>query len=256
MIIEYHRPKAIPEALKLLSREQPITYALGGGTFLNRGMDQKYAVVDLQDVGLGGIKTSGNQVQVGATSKLQEILDFQGLPQDLYTSIQFEATYNLRQMATVAGSLVTAKGRSPFATVMLALDTTLELLGFDKTTERVKLGDWLPMRAHTRPTKLITRINVPINLKLAYEYIARTPADQPIICVAVAQWKSGRTRIALGGWGEAPVLAMDGPESAGIETAAKIAYSHAGDEWASAEYRQEMAGILALRALQRISENK
>jgi CO/xanthine dehydrogenase FAD-binding subunit len=44
---------------------------------------------------------------------------------------------------------------------------------------------------------------------------------------------------------------MDGSDSEGIEMAAKIAYSHAEDEWASAEYRQEMAGVLAARCLRR-----
>lgn len=91
-------------------------------------------------------------------------------------------------------------------------------------------------------------------MKIAYESIARTPADQAIVCAAIAQWSSGRTRVALGGWGEIPSLAMDGPEASGIEMASKSAYSHAGDGWASGEYRQEMAGLLATRCLQRINK--
>ena len=79
--------------------------------------------------------------------------------------------------------------------------------------------------------------------------IARTPADRPIVCVAAARWPSGRTRLALGGFGAAPTLAMDGPEDSGAQIAAASAYSQAGDEWASAEYRSEAAGILALRCL-------
>jgi CO/xanthine dehydrogenase FAD-binding subunit len=253
MIIEYQRPKTIPEALSLLAREQPGSYALGGGTFLNRGMEEQYAVVDLQDLGLGSLKMAGNHVEVGATCTLQEIVDYQGLTEDIYTAIKHETTYNLRQMRTIAGSLVTANGRSPLVTVMLALDTTLEVQELDSAPEQVKLGDWLPMRAKIKPGKLITKITFPINLKIAYEYVARSPADQPIVCAATAQWNSGRTRLALGGWGEAPLLAMDGPEAGGIESAASNAYSQAGDEWASAEYRQEIAGVLAVRGLQRLN---
>jgi CO/xanthine dehydrogenase FAD-binding subunit len=100
---------------------------------------------------------------------------------------------------------------------------------------------------------LITKVNFPVNLKVAYESIARTPADQPIVCVVIAQWASDRTRVALGGWGEAPILAMDGPEADGVEIASRDAYSHAEDAWAGAEYRQEMAGILAIRCLQRLN---
>ncbi len=100
---------------------------------------------------------------------------------------------------------------------------------------------------------LITSIVFPIKVKLAYESVARTPADQPIVCAAAVQWKSGRTRLALGGWGPAPILAMDGPEPAGMEAAGRSAYSHCEDEWASAEYRQEIAGVLAQRCSERLS---
>lgn len=253
MIIEYQRPKTIPEALILLAREQPISYPLGGGTYLNRAMEGQYAVVDLQALGLGTISKTGNQLQVGATVTLQQLLEFKELPEDMYASIKYEATYNLRQMATIAGILVTANGRSLFATMMLALDANLEILELDATPKQIKLGDWLPLRVENKPDKLITKVSYPLNVSVAYENIARTPADQPIVCAVIARWNSGRTRLALGGWGKAPILAMDGPDSGGIEIAGRNAYSHAEDEWASAEYRQEMAGVLALRCLQHLN---
>jgi CO/xanthine dehydrogenase FAD-binding subunit len=252
MIIEYQRPTTIPEALNLLARKQPISYPLGGGTHINRDTDKQYAVIDLQALGLGIISKAGNLLQVGSAATLQELLDYKGLPEDLYQSIKLEATTNLRQIATIAGSLVTASGRSPLTTVLLALDASLQTLVLDKEVQQTKLGDWLPLRAAREPGELICQISLPLNVKTAYESIARTPADQPIVCAAVAQWPSGRTRLALGGWGGAPILAMDGPEAEGLEAAARSAYSHAEDEWASGEYRHEMAGILALRCIKRI----
>jgi CO/xanthine dehydrogenase FAD-binding subunit len=92
-------------------------------------------------------------------------------------------------------------------------------------------------------------VRLPSNTRLAYESVARTPVDLPIVCAALAQWPSGRVRLALGGFGEAPVLAFDGPEPGGLEIAARDVYSRAGDEWASPEYRQEVAGTLAKRCL-------
>jgi len=253
MIVEYHRPTSISDALILLARKQPLTFPLGGGTVLNRGVDGQIAVVDLQALGLGKISKKGNLLQIGATVTLQGLMEIEGLPGNIYKAIEKEATYNLRQMATIAGTLVTASGRSLLATTLLAMDASIELHELDVKSCQMKLGDWLPIRRETTPGKLITMVSIPLNIHFAYEYISRSPADLPIVCVAIVQWDSGRTRLALGGWGTIPVLAMDGPDSAGIEFAGKNAYSIAGDEWASAEYRQEMAGILSRRCMNQIN---
>jgi putative selenate reductase FAD-binding subunit len=253
MIIEYQRPKTIPEALTLLARKQPISYPLGGGTYLNRNLDENYAVVDLQLLKLGSIEMKDNHMEVGATSTLQELSDYNGLPDEIYASINQEATYNLRQLATIAGTLVTTTGRSAFTTILLALDSKLIIQKISESPKEIKLGDWFLKNERSAPGALITKIIFPINVKIAYERISRTPADQPIVCVAIAQWSSRRTRITLGGWGEAPILALDGPEAGGIEIASRDAYSHAEDAWASAEYRREMAGLLATRCLQRLN---
>jgi CO/xanthine dehydrogenase FAD-binding subunit len=71
-----------------------------------------------------------------------------------------------------------------------------------------------------------------------------------MVCAALAQWNSGRTRLVLGGYGKTPLLAMDGTEADGLDTAAKNAYHEAVDEWASAEYRMDVAATLAKRALE------
>jgi CO/xanthine dehydrogenase FAD-binding subunit len=43
---------------------------------------------------------------------------------------------------------------------------------------------------------------------------------------------------------------MDGPEAEGAQAAAQNAYSHAVDDWASAEYRQEVVGVLTRRCIE------
>lgn len=255
MIIEYHRPTTVAEALSLLARKQPLSYPLGGGTVLNRGSDKHIAVVDLQALGLDTMGKKGNNLQVGATVTLQRLLELGGLAKDINKAITHEATLNLRQMATIAGKLVTADGRSPFATAMLALDVSLEVLELNEKPKEVRLGDWLPLRHNFMPDKLISKVSIPLNVRIAYEYISRTPADLPIVCAAVAYWESGRTRLVLGGWGSHPSLAMDGPDSNGIEIAARSTYSLAEDEWASAAYRQEMASVLSIRCVNRINSD-
>lgn len=251
MITEYHRPDTLYDALTLLARKEPVSYPLGGGTVLNRANDGDYAVVDLQNLGMDTVAAKGNQLLIGATVTLQELLNIESLPDEFTKVIELEATYNLRQIGTIAGTLVSSDGRSPLATALLACDTNIEVHELDIKAVQIKLGDWLPMRGEFGTGKLITSVNVPTQIRFSFEYIARTPADRPIVSAAVAQWPSGRARLALGGWGKYPLLGMDGPSSDGIETAGRNAYSLAVDEWASAEYRREMAAVLALRCLNR-----
>ena len=256
MILEYHRPQTIEEALALLARQQPVTVPLAGGSAIQR-LPQPVAVVDLQALGLNTFQQQGNSLELGAALTLQSLLEalveqeFKPL-QTLPRVIMQEATHNLRQVASLAGTLVVGDSRSPLTTALLALDASLTLLPGD---EIVRLGDFLPFRSALLPGRLIRSVTLPVNVKLAYEAVARTPADWPLVSAAVARWPSGRLRVVLGGYGALPSLVFDGAapgggsEADGAVAAAQSAYSQAGDEWASAEYRQEVAGILVQRCL-------
>ncbi|MEO5886881.1 MAG: FAD binding domain-containing protein, partial [Anaerolineales bacterium] len=201
MITTYHRPKTLDEALTLLTR--PDTFPLGGGTLLSRPTAQAVEVVDLQSLGLDSIKKNGNNLEIGATVTLQALLESEHTPEAMKAALKLEAPLNIRNSATVAGTLVACDGRSTFAMVLLALDARLEIRDSNLQSLISSLGDFLPFR----PRGLITAITIPLNIKLAFDYVSRTPADKPIVCAALAQWNSGRTRLALGGYGKSPMLA-------------------------------------------------
>jgi len=251
MHLEYHRPRTIEEALQLLGRAQPRTLPLGGGAFLNATTrpatlpQEDVAVVDLQALGLDAIVPRGNFVALGAMVRLQELLDAD-VPPGLKAAALQETTYTRRLTQTVAGTLVAADGISPFAAAMMALDARLTLQPDDQT---LPLGELYPFRWEHLQGKLITQVTVPANVRLAVEAVAPSALSRPLVVAAVAQWPSGRTRIVLGGWGDAPHLAMDGPEATGAEEAARNAAYEAGDHRASAEYRREVAAVLTRRAL-------
>jgi CO/xanthine dehydrogenase FAD-binding subunit len=251
MIIEYHRPKDISEALALVESPEMKTIFIGGGSAIERYNVEPFAVVDLQDLGLNTLQTKGKVLEIGSTATLQALYEHSQIQMDLKKAIYHEATHNLRQVATIAGTLVASDGRSPFTTVMQALDASITLL---PGGEDINIGDLLALPDKYLDSKLITKIKIPLNIHLAYEYIARTPADLPIVCTAVALWPSGRTRVALGGFGETPIIAMDGPERGGEEESAYDAYSQAGDQWGTAEYRREMAQVLVKRCLSRLDK--
>lgn len=246
MITTYHRPRTLDEALTLLS--QPNTVPLGGGTLLSTLKTDPVEVVDLQSLGMDSINQIGNNLEIGATARLQSLLDFEHCPEALKSALRLEAPLNIRNAATVAGTLVACDGRSTFAATLLALDAKLSII-VDRKSEIVNLGEFLPLR----PRGLITSITIPLNVKFAFDYVSRTPSDKPIVCAALTQWNSGRTRLALGGFGKNPLLAMDGTEADGIQEAARNAFHEAADEWASAEYRMDAAAVLARRCLEKLT---
>lgn len=249
MIKEYYRPASVEEAVMLLNDDKKVLKPLGGGTTLSRQQAGKFGVVDLQSAGLDQIEKRGQRIMAGAMVRLNALLDHPDVHPEIQRAIRIDVSENIRNSATVGGWLVSGNGRSIFSTVLLALDTTLT---WEPNGERVRMGNWLPLREQEPPGVLMTEAEWWLRLYLAFEYVARSPKDRPILIVAAAQWDSGRTRIALGGYGKEPIIAMDGPEDRGVDVACQDAYYEAGDQWATAVYRREVAPKLALRCLDRI----
>ncbi|MGB9592496.1 MAG: FAD binding domain-containing protein, partial [Candidatus Kryptoniota bacterium] len=182
MITEYYRPQTLAEAREIIQKKGKSLKILGGGTTLWQWKDQVSTVLDVQAIGLKKIEPSQTHLVFGAGLTLAELENASAIPAALKTAIQLNSTYNQRQIATVAGSLVAADGRSTFATAMLALNAHLKL--FPSDDERA-YGDLLALPSETLDGQLITEIRIPANVQLAFKYVARTKADLPLVCVAL-----------------------------------------------------------------------
>ncbi|WP_041454811.1 FAD binding domain-containing protein [Anaerolinea thermophila] len=246
MIIEYHRPETLEDALALLSRTFPRTLPLAGGSYLSRHANEDIAVVDLQKLGMDFVEVTDRGLSIGATTRLQSLVDHPDLPQWLRQSAHRETSANLRRMQSLAGTLVTSSGRSVLGTSLLAADARLQWLPGE---EEKSLGDYFALREHWNQGILIRSIFVHTKVKVAVDWVARTPRDLPILVVAVARWQSRRTRIAVGGFGKTPLLVLDGPEPGGAEVALRSVLKQSDDEWASSEYRMDVGEKLLRRLL-------
>src|SRR5215207_10252632 len=98
MITAYHRPQTLDEALTLLS--QPNRTPLGGGTLLSKPTTDPVEAVYLQALGLDSIKKSGNNLEIGATVTLQQLLESEHCPAALTSPLKLEAPLNIRNTAT------------------------------------------------------------------------------------------------------------------------------------------------------------
>jgi len=249
----YYRPTSLSEALSLLMDEGQNRQPMAGGTTLSRSLANGVGVVDLQALELDKIGKRGQRMQAGACVRLDMLTSHPDVDDEIKRAITIDASRNIRNMATLGGWLMTGDARSVLTTVLLALDTALI---WEPDAQRVRLGNWLPLRGKESPGVLLTSLEWWMRPLLAFEMVARSPKDRPLLIVAAAQWGSGRTRIALGGFGEAPIIAMDGPDDSGVDVACRDAYAEAGDAWASALYRREVAAKLALRCLDRMDAVK
>jgi carbon-monoxide dehydrogenase medium subunit len=252
--LNYHRPKTIKETLALMEKGVP----LAGGTVLTAQRQKLDAVIDLQDLKLDEINIGSSMIRIGATAKLQAIMKAkEELPQALVQACRQEAALNIRNAATIGGAVMTGDGRSPLLTALLALDASVITEPGNKSESLQKL---LEKRNNRRKSRLIVALELMHPKQMAYEQVSRSPADRPLVCLAVAEHlaSEGESHVvaALGGCGERPIRLTKMEEALGkgasLEDAAALAekvYSNAGDAFASAAYRADIAGVLARRLL-------
>jgi hypothetical protein len=92
--------------------------------------------------------------------------------------------------------------------------------------EKMDFGDWILLRKN-RGYEVCERIGISSSMKIGVERIAKSPGDYADLVVVLSQWKSGRTRLVIGGReNESPQVVFDGTEKSGIEKVVENACSH------------------------------
>ena len=260
---EYHKPTEVSAALALLQRKSPPTVPLAGGTWLTPRLGKEVqagAVVDLSALGLDGIERDPDTLRLGPMATLAEVAR-DDICRSLASGIlartaKRDATVNVRNAATVGGTVVVAPADSEFILALLALAAELAVRSNGITS--LSLARFLS----ARPAGLVTqlRIHLPLRAVGGIARVTRTPADHPIVAaVAVIAEDQDAVRIALGGVAPRPLLIELEPAAlrpSGRVEAAKAAVDRAiddGESWqdfrGSAEYRREMGALMAKRAL-------
>jgi CO/xanthine dehydrogenase FAD-binding subunit len=145
-----------------------------------------------------------------------------------------------------------ADARSPLLLLLLVLAAHLSIS--DGEAE-ITLDEFLDRRNSVKDPFLIRQITFNQPNALHYEYVARTPADRPIVSAAASAPDRGEAlSVAIGGYGERP-LCLEPVQKGAIEDAQAQAaqyYSTAADAFASAEYRSEIVSILVGRTLKEV----
>jgi putative selenate reductase FAD-binding subunit len=241
----YERPENMKKALKAIQDGTP----LGGGTRISARRQSGEKYVDLQDLGLDKVNEHDQGWNLGAMVRVQTLIDSEEMwPKTLTLAARREAGWNIRNQASLGGLVMAADGRSPLLTCLLAAGAQAHV---EPGAQQMELHELLAQRDELEGV-LLTELMLPKLTGLAYEQVARSPADRPIVCAAAAKTTGDEPlwRLAIGGYGTSPVLVDQGAYDVdSFVQKATEAYDSAGDDWASSEYRIEIVSVLARRVL-------
>ncbi len=270
---EFHKPTDLSASLALLKRKSPRTVPLAGGTWLNPRIGKEVsaeAVVDLSGLGLAQIERDADTLRLGAMAALAAVMENEtcrslasGI---LAQTARRDATLNVRNAATVGGTVVVAPVDSEFILALLALAAKLSVQSEEITTWSLYqfLAD--PVAALNGGLVTQVRIHLPLRVAGGLARVARTPSDHPIVAaVAVIAEDADTMRVALGGVASWPLLVELDPamrdassrlEAVEEAVAQVIATAEPyADFRGTADYRHAMGALMAKRALEQAVVN-
>ena len=255
-IREYKRAESLEEAWQL-NQKRP-NRVLGGTIWLKMENINVGTAIDLSGLGLDTIEETDEGFSIGAMVTLRQLELHPGLA--AYTdgavreSVRHIVGVQLRNLATVGGSIYSRFGFSDVLTMFLALNASVELYK----------GGVVPLAEYAqRPydRDILVRVLVPKeNARFVYQSVRNSQTDFPVLTCAAAKLADGSIRTAIGARPGKAVLYTAAPEAG--ETAEEFAARFAAEVKADiktesnlrggAEYRRHLAGVLTKRAVCRL----
>jgi CO/xanthine dehydrogenase FAD-binding subunit len=273
---EYHRPKDVHEAAKLLSSWGDRAKIIAGGTELlvHKPLDIE-CLVDLSHLHLNYIKKDKDGILIGASTTLNEIERsplFSSEPYGVLSeAAKALATPTIRNTATIGGNLCNASPAVDLPPALMVLDATVKIAGL--TGSRV-----LPVADLFEDVKktalgegeFLVEVQIPDNPENSGASFQKLRHHQTSIDIAIVNAAARLTceagictdvRIALGAVAPTPIYAKGAVvvlkgkklDMEIIQKAAEAASEEANpidDIRASAGYRKKMAAVLVRRALE------
>ena len=255
-IREYKRAESLEEAWRL-NQKRP-NRVLGGMIWLKMENINVGTAIDLSGLGLDTIEETDEGFSIGAMVTLRQLELHPGLA--AYTdgavreSVRHIVGVQLRNLATVGGSIYSRFGFSDVLTMFLALNASVELYK----------GGVVPLAEyaqHPYDRDILVGVLVPKeNARVVYQSVRNSQTDFPVLTCAAAKLADGSIRAAIGARPGKAVLYTAAPEAgeAAEEFAARFAAEVKADIKTEsnlrggAEYRRHLAGVLKKRAVCRL----
>ena len=249
----YARASDLDHALELLV--EPDAKAIAGGQSLIPVMKLRIArpslVVDISRLALRGVEERDGELHIGPLTTWAELVSSDVLDRPALAAIAECASgigdLQVRNLGTIGGSVAHADPASDMPAVLLALGARLRVRSPGGERE-LALSEALlgPFMTTLEPQELVTDIVAtvpPPESGSAYVSVEH-PASGFALAGAAALVHPGGETVALTGVGATPFVLS------GTDTRSSIAEADIyGDRFASAEYRRELAAVVAERAI-------
>ncbi len=245
MITDYKRPKSLEEARSDYKNGWDV---LGGGGYISKHQEKTSRVIDLQELGLSYCKQENNQLQFGAITTLQEMVDYAHTPVELLEIIKREKSFNIRNSATLAGTIVCADGRSDILAWLICSGANLVIDG-----KETSVIDYL----QSGKKGLIEEIRINQHQLILFERISRTPDDFTMVGVCILKKTNNQKfTIVINGLTElVPLIISDIDESDVHQEVEKLlltSRSQISNKWTSVIYQNKVINELLSRLLVKI----
>jgi carbon-monoxide dehydrogenase medium subunit len=274
---DYHAPRSVPDAIKLLGELGPDAKLLAGGHSLLPMMKLRFAApAHLIDLGripeLRGITQAGNEIHIGAMTTENDVLRSKLLAEKVPLLVEGAgviADPQVRCKGTIGGDIAHGDPGNDHAALMLALDASFVLAG--PRGERVVKADGFFLGLYStqlEPDEILTQIRVPIppaGSGWSYQKLKRKTGDFATAAAAVVLQMKGANvdRASIGLTNVAPTavkaravedfLAGKPLDEKNLAEAARLAMGlcePTPDLRGDAAYKTAMCGEMTRRALQ------
>lgn len=274
---EYHRPTTLAEACRLGAELGPEVRYLAGGTELLADLKQQRDatphVVSLSGIPeLGAIRDLGGGLHLGATAKLQDILESPVVRQrfpGLAHAISQMAARQIRQRASIGGNFCGGVPSADTPPICIAAGATVAITGPDGE-RTLPAEDFFQGVRQTalKPGEVLTAVVIPaLPAGSAARYARFQLRQATALAVAgVAAWvrregdQVAEAKVVLGALAPVPRVAAQTSAWLAGQPATEATWEAAGERAAaearpisdlrgSAEHRRSLANSLTVRAL-------
>ena len=246
-IREYKRAETLEEAWQL-NQKKP-NRILGGMIWLKMETINVGTAIDLSGLGLDTIEETEDSFSIGAMVTLRQLEQHPGLAAYTHGAMREGVRHivgvQLRNLATVGGSIYSRFGFSDVLTMFLAMDCDVELYK----------GGILPLQEYAqRPYDrdiLVRLIVKKTPMQLYYQSVRNSQTDIPVLTCASVKDENGYRFVIGARPGRARIYVQAGDKTAEqLAQAVQNEVPTGSSLRGSAEYRKHLVGVLVRRAVQ------